>query len=227
MSGNEASEAIRRMRATASDSMATDAISSILFRQYTGNRPSELRAIHGILPPTQSGIEFELNARHPFAYPPLDPLDPRSIPIEGWFYLQDETTARNQPSQLDPSSTMEQGTHCVLVGESQTPSSPRKGPRTDLSVAAVSSSPNYQLCDSRLAIIDMKHWTETSIDNDLASRILSHFLTAHLPLFACLDVDLFLDGMVQRNSEYCSAFLVASIMAIACVCRLPCLSRMK
>ncbi|RBR09333.1 uncharacterized protein FIESC28_09941 [Fusarium coffeatum] len=194
MSTNEASQAVHQMRAAGSILSASEAA---IARQPQLYRPSELRTIHGILPPTESVLEFELNARHPFAYPPLEPLDLKSVAIDGWFCFEDQPFARNRPSPRNHSTPEETGTRI-------------------LSVATSEPMPDWQLCDSRLTLLDMAYWSKIPIDNPFVSRILSHFLTAHFPLFPCFDMNLFLDDMIQRNTDCCSTFLVASIMSIAC-----------
>lgn len=195
MSTDEAFQAVHQMRAAGSIVSASEAAIATQPQLY---RPSQLRTTHGILPPTESVLEFELNARHPFAYPPLEPLDLNSLAIDGWFCFEDQPFARNRSSPRNRSTPEETGTRILSVSTSE--------PLAD-----------WQLCDSRLTLLDMAYWSKIPIDNPFASRILSHFLTAHFPLFPCFDINLFLDDMINGNTDYCSTFLVAGIMSIACV----------
>ena len=92
MSTDEAFQAVHQMRAAGSVLSAPEAA---VARQPQLYRPSQLRTTHDILPPTESVLEFELNARHPFAYPPLEPLNLNSIAIDGWICFEDQPFARD------------------------------------------------------------------------------------------------------------------------------------
>jgi hypothetical protein len=138
MSNDEAFQAIHRMRSAASGLSGTQVAEA---RQPILYRPSELRTTHGILPPTESVLEFELNARHPFAYPPLEPLDLKSLAIDGWFYFEEQPFARNKSRQHEPSTSIETSTSSIPV-------------------ATVHSAQEWQLCDSRLTLLDMGYWSK-------------------------------------------------------------------
>ena len=76
------------------------------------------------------------------------------------------------------------------------------------------------LCDVRLWQLSIGHWTSQHIDNDLAARAISCYLTLSHPFFAFFEPNLFLDDLIAMRLQYCSAFLVNSLMAYACVSRL-------
>ncbi|CAD0089810.1 unnamed protein product, partial [Aureobasidium vineae] len=63
-----------------------------------------------------------------------------------------------------------------------------------------------------------KPWTLITDDDDLVSHLISLYLEYVNPFFRALEDDLFVQAMQSGdlNSEYCSPFLVNSILALAC-----------
>ncbi|KAI9158884.1 Acetyl-coenzyme A transferase nodX [Paramyrothecium foliicola] len=200
MPAEEAVQAIRRLQSAASHSSTPDALSTAMGMTPTSYRPSEVQTRRGLLAPAQSETEFELQMLHPAAFPPLDPLDAASLDAEHWFRPANHPSSRSPVSALEPSP----------------PSSLQESGSTEQASAKTASSAEWQHCDERLRLINMTYWSRISIDNELAANVLSHFFTAHFPVFACFDAHLFLDDLIQQEVNYCSAFLVSSIMAIAC-----------
>lgn len=77
-----------------------------------------------------------------------------------------------------------------------------------------------KLCDRRLLQLNIGYWTHQPIDNELAARAISCYLTLSHPFFSFFEANLFLDDLVGNRLHYCSPFLVNSLMAYACVSRL-------
>lgn len=68
--------------------------------------------------------------------------------------------------------------------------------------------------------VPAKPWTAITDDDDLVSHLISLWLQYVNPFFRAVEEDLFVKAMQSRDlhSEYCSPFLVNSILALACVC---------
>jgi hypothetical protein len=68
--------------------------------------------------------------------------------------------------------------------------------------------------------VPAKPWTALTEDDDLVSHLISLWLQNNNPFFRVVEEDLFVKAMQSGDlsSEYCSPFLVNSILALACVC---------
>lgn len=68
--------------------------------------------------------------------------------------------------------------------------------------------------------VPAKPWTAITDDDDLVSHLVSLWLQYVNPFFRAVEEDLFVKAMQSGDlhSEYCSPFLVNSILALACVC---------
>lgn len=87
--------------------------------------------------------------------------------------------------------------------------------RQPSSVEGPVTAPQY--CDSRLNHLDIGYWTRISITNEFAASVLSYYFESDHPIYACVDVDLFINDLVELRLRHCSAFLVSALMAFACV----------
>jgi hypothetical protein len=194
MPEDEAIQAVRRMKALKPTSPHDTA------GELNMMRLSEVQASQGVLPPMRSHIGSELQVLRPLAYPPLEPLKPESIDIVSWFRPMAQSSAYTQSSQQHLSTA---GNSYEQNVASPTPSPPQDKTHTG-TASETDSSRDGALCDARLKLLKMDYWSKTPF-------------TAHFPIFACFDADRFLDDLVQRKGNYCSAFLVSSVMSIACV----------
>jgi hypothetical protein len=76
----------------------------------------------------------------------------------------------------------------------------------------------HQLCDSRLRKLNIRHWTNVDIDNDLAAKCISLYLETDHPLLGHFDPELFVSHLIlEQSSEYCTSLLVNSLLYWACV----------
>ncbi|KAF5647363.1 regulatory CAT8 [Fusarium sp. NRRL 25303] len=71
-------------------------------------------------------------------------------------------------------------------------------------------------CDLRLNDLSVSFWTRVPISNRSASTLISTFLETDNSAVGFIDKDLFLTDLVQHNPTFCSAFLVNSILYLAC-----------
>jgi hypothetical protein len=207
----EAITVIRRLRSTPNVSMV---LSSLRGSAHTKTRLSELKALRGTLPLTDFETETELSVLHQSVYPALMPLDLNIIDIDSVF----------QPSSPKSSASMPLGTIQEVGGASSStrdiailPPSPLRGTRSRQTSPIAGPAPDRQYCDSRLTHLEINYWTCIPISNEFAACVLSHYLETDHPIFACVDADLFLSGLVDRTLEHCSPFLVSALMSFACV----------
>ncbi|KAF4958461.1 hypothetical protein FGADI_2383 [Fusarium gaditjirri] len=76
-------------------------------------------------------------------------------------------------------------------------------------------------CDFRLNELSVSYWTRVPISNHSASMLISTFLETDNSVVGFIDKDLFLTDLVQHNPTFCSAFLVSSILYLACIAHTP------
>lgn len=88
---------------------------------------------------------------------------------------------------------------------------------TSASSTPLSSSEPCTYCDSRLERLSVSYWTRIPIDDVLAARAISHYLTVDHPILGFFDADLFLRDLVGQGLNFCSTFLFSSVMSLACV----------
>ncbi|KAK2006708.1 hypothetical protein LZ32DRAFT_79142 [Colletotrichum eremochloae] len=190
LSEDEAIETLRALRASTPAAVLPTSDGGL-----TRSRPSDLSVNRALLPPTQSSVESELQMLHPFAYPVLEPLNLDSTDVHGWFTGKPDITS----------------TANLLL-----PSPLRQEAVTGRSSSTPNAFPGREQFAAQLKNLTMSYWSRTPIDNELTSDILSHFFTAHYPIFACFDAHQFLDDLVERRLDYCSPFLVTSVLTLAC-----------
>ncbi|KAM0242114.1 hypothetical protein ACHAP5_007351 [Fusarium lateritium] len=205
----QALDSLRHLRETPARLSGVEALSSTTKSELNLIRLSNFPVCRSTSPPIHSRIELELQISHPCAYPSLELLDPKSIDVDSWF----------RPSKLEQTrpglGSAEHTNHSSQSGSGSILSPPL--PVSEGSTLNPAHEPrDWELCDPRLRSLRMARWTNVPIEDKLASAVLSHFLTVHYPIFAFFDADLFLDDLILMNNTYCSRFLVASIMDMAC-----------
>lgn len=82
-----------------------------------------------------------------------------------------------------------------------------------------------RLADIPIYRVPAKPWTTVTDDDDLVSHLISIWLTWSHPWFRWVNRDLFIRDMQAGNldCEFCSPFLVNSILAETSVCKHDCL----
>ncbi|KZL78030.1 N-terminal fungal transcription regulatory domain-containing protein (zinc finger protein) [Colletotrichum tofieldiae] len=72
------------------------------------------------------------------------------------------------------------------------------------------------LCDERLKDLSISYWTDVSMTDDYAARVISLYLTTDHPLLGVFDPHLFISDLVGRRHTYCSRLLVNALMYWSC-----------
>uniref|UniRef100_L2FVL0 C6 transcription factor n=1 Tax=Colletotrichum fructicola (strain Nara gc5) TaxID=1213859 RepID=L2FVL0_COLFN len=187
--------------------------------------------LHGVPPPDQNSLEFELMVRHSIAYSPWAPMELPQLDFEisarpGQGIAVDFPSAAVSPMSADTPSPMP-----PTESESSFSSSrirfqqePRDSSSSSLSLSVPgrfssreSGPADFQaLCDERLHKIDISAWTNVSVAPDSARRALSLYLETDHTVTALFDVDLLLDSLVSGNTRFCSRLLFSSLLSWAC-----------
>ena len=194
---------VRLLRNSSNISVVLD---SMRGNMSSASRPSELQSDRGVLYPTQSGVELELPMLHVMVYPTLPPVQVASINVNTLLY-----TALNRPSRLLDSRF--QFLKKTLTDDGVSPSS--------LGVARVfpthksTEAPrHYEDC---LRSLKISYWTGAPISDVLAAKAILLYLENEHPILGFFDADPFLSDLVNCRPDFCSRFLVTSLLYLACV----------
>lgn len=82
----------------------------------------------------------------------------------------------------------------------------------------VQQADSRPLCDPRLSSLDITHWTDVEIGNDLAAKCISLYLETDHPLLGHFHPDQFVEQLISGEQQHCSALLVNALLYWACVC---------
>jgi hypothetical protein len=72
------------------------------------------------------------------------------------------------------------------------------------------------MCDDRLASLDLTFWTQVPISNDFAARIISLYLQIDHPLLGTFDPDSFISDLVSHQTTSCSPLVVNALLYWGC-----------
>jgi hypothetical protein len=216
---SEVHEVIQRLRTTSNLSIV---LQSIKGSSLTTIQPSEMKTALGIIPKTDSGIEFELNVLHSSVYPTFKPLDIDSVNLDNLFRYNTPKSPLMLSSKLQILETSNSTSN--FIGKSsimptiniESPS-PLRGIHSKRTSSVFGPVQDYQYCDSRLNHLNIAYWTTIPISNEFAACVLSNYFESYHPIFACFDPDLFLSDLVDHKLNYCSPFLLSALMSLACV----------
>ncbi|ROT35470.1 hypothetical protein SODALDRAFT_353155 [Sodiomyces alkalinus F11] len=151
------------------------------------------KSLQSVASPAQWTMEYELMSRNPVSYPALKPRAASS--------LEEIGLDRLCPLRRTSSSTAGYGYE-------------ERNSTSDLVPPASGSDqapPTY--CDERLRDLDVAFWTDVPIDPHLAARIISLYLETDHPLIGTFDPSMFVADLINRQSTFCSSFLVNAIMS--------------
>lgn len=217
---DEAIAIVRRLRSTSNVSMV---LSSIKDSANITNQPSDSITSRGILPPTQSDVEFELNTIHNALSQPLTPLNINAAELDITITSHSSLSlaAYTFPPELLP------GIAHAPIKDTDIVPAVLVEPPIDLRDAGAGRSPpitgplrNRQYRDDRLRQLKISYWTNVPISDEFAARVISLHLETYDSLLWFFDSDLFLNDLVDHKLNYCSPFLVSALLSLACVCYL-------
>lgn len=206
-SDQEALDAIRQLNSAPSGSMCL--ASFLQMPSASTYRPSERRTARSILPHTPTEIAFELTLAHGVVYPALKSLDTSTCDIETSLGIKSSTPTT-------PSLTLLEAADASSITFKELPSLLKgSAARRLISLTGPLEAPSY--CDELLNGLQIDYWTKVPVDNSFAASAISMYLKNDHPVFGFFDADLVLEGLVGNNLEFCSSFLVNSLLFLACV----------
>ncbi|TIC89563.1 Nitrogen assimilation transcription factor nit-4 [Colletotrichum higginsianum] len=197
-------------------------------------RPSEHDAGRAIRS-TQSPLEFELMVKNPVAYPAL-----RHVPLTTL-----ERDGLLRPSRLRRSKSVDYQYNGLRQHPSPNSKSTAKLMdglpiyenddedddddddddnnndmfHLDAPSSRTSDESRYPvpfLCDERLRDLKISYWTDVSVTDDYAARVISLYLVTDHPLLGVFDPHLFISDLVGQRQTYCSRLLVNALMYWGC-----------
>ncbi|KAH7113806.1 hypothetical protein B0J11DRAFT_140351 [Dendryphion nanum] len=176
--------------------------------EVPGPRLSEQETAQAILPPIHSSKEFELLVRHPIAYPLLDLC--RKAQATGDTLVHSGATIISNVFPSNPSNPIEDHPR-IQPGEDEFVLQNRDSVEGEPD----NPEPPPQYFDARLTQLNIDFWTSVSISNTTAASVISDFLKYQNSTWCVFHDALFVRDLVELRFDYCSPFMVSSLLAIA------------
>ncbi|PHH64865.1 hypothetical protein CDD82_1721 [Ophiocordyceps australis] len=212
----EALELLQRLRASRDPGQAASAMNG---RAHGYHCPSAVQAARAVSPPSFCSFEFELMAKHPFAYPALLHVDVTAMSLMPLHTLHVHGCP-NQTTALKGTLAGQLAIHCTgpdqAVSSCLAPSQSPAGPE-HLSLLQ-SGHRQLELCHDGLHGLCIRYWTGVAISDSLAASIISNYLQVMHPILGFFDADLFLQDLLSYRQSFCSPFLVEALLSLACQC---------
>ncbi|WKT46863.1 hypothetical protein QSH57_011737 [Fusarium oxysporum f. sp. vasinfectum] len=194
-------QVLESLRQGSSPKAIMDSISGNLSGSVT---PSIHAAARGTSTPTQTPLEFQLVVQYPKVYPPLAPLNAASLDLQ---------LLGIQP--LDAGNTHDAGLSTLFHDNTSSTIRDKIVQPQDVISRASFGADNGIPIDPRLHRVDISHWTTVTISNQFAAEAISLYLNMNQPWWAFFDTDLFLDDLVNVETNFCSRMLVNALLAWA------------
>lgn len=219
---------LRRLRVTSDVTTVLRAIQTDLMSS---------RGPGSMLPPAMlnhitSGMELELMARHPFAYPSFTPgrssLFSESFVVQAARYKVqlDRRSHEHRPGQSPlpehserasnqvPDALTRHGHNAVgAIGERQLT---EINPRAVALPPSVPVNPDYYY-DPSLAHLKIAFWTDVPVTDHWAAAAITMYLEMDHPVLGLFDPVWFVDRLVSHKIDYVTRLLVNSLLAYASV----------
>jgi hypothetical protein len=178
--------------------------------------------------PTSSELEFELMSLHPSIYPQLLPIDRskiRLVPIQQSKWppspLGELVSGSPPPSESQKLVSTASQKHLTSNNGPEATQGyapyPIKGESAESTSLTMGPHRPQPLCDARLHQLQIGYWTRIPISDDFAACVISSYLVRDHRMLGLFDADLFISDLVERRLEFCSPFLLSSLMYYACV----------
>ena len=195
---------VRQMRSFGNPNVVVDEVESGLNKRYRPSIPQD-RALIPSTPSSRFEIDFglDLSACFPNTYPTLHSsgIDISTISINALFATKPSIPPLAGNMIRDSSN-----------GEMPTPPPDDVCESWEVGALKTTAWP-----DERLKGLRIEFWTSIPITDEFAASVLSLYFKVDHPLHGFFDTDLFLRDLVQCRSEFCSPFLVATLMFYGCV----------
>ncbi|OTB08659.1 hypothetical protein M426DRAFT_159274 [Hypoxylon sp. CI-4A] len=157
-------------------------------------------------------LESQLSMKYPNVYPALEQIAPSVLAASNLLQSDynnlsggEDVLRDMRPAQVSRSDTDRSATTPVDAGSAVGHSGSRR---------SVAQATDY--IDKRLQSLDIGFWTDVSVPNDFAARVVSLYLMTDHPLLGLFDPDHFVADLVGQRYDFCSRFLVSSLMYLGC-----------
>jgi hypothetical protein len=185
-------------------------------------QPSSHLYARAILPQTQSSVEYELTILHGSVYPALEPIASLEISLEALEKKSQPTslilvTQKSSPLLYLPQSDKKDLNLINPTILSTKPPRPFEGHSPGSASPVAGPQPPPTWCDPRLDQISIGYWSRVPVSNEFAAGAISTYLETDHVLLGFFDADLFLSDLIEQRFDYCSPFLVSSLLCQACV----------
>jgi hypothetical protein len=154
-------------------------------------------------------------------YPTLTPVDIGSIDLVDLVEFNLRAPPPSSATSAQALSTVDKGKDREAVGEQtidpkliNNRAHPPPHDHDDIMVGT-SLKPLY--CDDRLSRVKIGFWTNVPLSDAAAAAAISFYLETDYGINGFFDADVFLDDLLARRLENCSAFLVNAVLCLACV----------
>ena len=222
MPENIAHETLQKLRASSDPAWVLRSIDG----DVPGVRLLEHTTARAMLPEIRSGTEFELMVRYSISYPRIDPLKiealSRTLVPRPHIMLQSNPESDTRiienfdlTSERDHQTT--KGAHAsppawedgVQAHDSKSNTGPLLNSRPpDLSI---------RHWDQLLIGLDIAFWTPVPVTNQFAANVISLYLETDHPIIGIFDARSFVNDLLDCKLQFCSPFLVNSLLSFACV----------
>lgn len=174
-------------------------------------QPSQNKTVLAALPQVRTETELTLMRDHPNAYPALD-LSRDAIMAKDTLLDSAKILAYYLPTE----STSERMA-ASPAGEPSMNEDPEE-------LFRLQEEPNMEVdgesptaVDPLLETLKIKFWTTVTVTDTFAATAIALYLENDHPVLNLFDAELFLKDLTGLRQEFCSSFLVAALLAFACV----------
>jgi hypothetical protein len=223
---NFANEILERLR----NSSSIDSVLSTLGPDIHCTHLSEHKAALAYLPPVYSHQELELMVQHPRVYPALDPQYDEMLWRSSGMSRAKKTklgdmqelvneNLHSSHSSISINKSRILGAGPIHISDQPNFESTTSGAHLDTSTSEhqVGTQPMKGYFNAQLSQVNISRWTCVPISNEFAAEAISLYLDTDHPFLGLFDAELFVGALVEGSSDFCSSFLVSSLLAFASV----------
>jgi hypothetical protein len=170
----------------------------------------------------RSSLAVELEIRHPFAYPPLLPIDlgPAENQLHSLLEGSENRTQQivgAQPADVASKLMLSRsdGTGGGVVGERSLDGG-EFNRHPELTPRPLPTSPSSRLLE-RLRGLRINSWTSVTISDELAAKVIALYFDTDHSLIGSFEPDLFVHALISHQGSQCSALLVNAVLYWGCV----------
>lgn len=216
-------QALQMLGSLQGEGAASQIISSLRIGAYHNTRRQESSTadLGGTTPTAhRPSLAVELEIRHPFAYPPLNPIDLGHADSQLRFLLEASQEKTQQDGGAQPMSLANTPMSVISDGSRDgVDESTLKGgvfnQHPELTPRPPPASPSSRILN-KLRALRINSWTRVPISDELASKVIALYLDTDHSLMGSFEPDLFVHALISHQGSQCSALLVNALLYWAC-----------